>query len=140
MLFQHHMEIGAAEAVSTDAGAAGCTVGRFPGTAVVQQIKWRLAKINVMVRRIGVQRGRQEFLVQGHGRLKHPGRTGARFQMADIALGRTKTDAVAGCAAKHGRQTFHFSHITHRGAGAVRLHQGGRRRVQPSVFPGTLDG
>ena len=129
VLFHHQMEVRAAEAVGADAGAAGGTVARCPFAGFVDQVEGRVGEVNVGVGRVGVERRRQDFVVQRQGRLQQAGRARPGLQVADVALGRAEADAAARRAAEGRGQALHLDHVADAGAGAVGLDQGGRGRV-----------
>ncbi len=135
MFFQHNVEVGAAKAVGADAAAAGIAIPRCPCLGFVAEKERRVVKINVGIGRSGIERGRQNFVVNSQGGFEQTRRARARLQVADVALGGTQGDAAAGRAAKDGLHTFHFHHIAHAGAGSVRFDQGGRGWVNAGIFP-----
>ena len=135
-----YMEIGAAKAIGADAGATRAVLRSFPRARLVEQIKGRVCKIDVRIGPLAVERGRQHLVVNCHHRLEQPSRAGPSLEVADVALGRAKPDAVARRAAKHLVQAVDFSHVAYLGACAVRLDQRGCGRVQVRIFPGAPGG
>ena len=73
--------------------------------------------------------------MQSHGCLKQTCCTGAGLQMADITLGRAKTDAVGGCPAEDFAQALYFYYVAHTCAGAVCFNQSSCGRVETCIFP-----
>ena len=132
------MEIGAAEAIGADAGAAGETGGLGPFLQVMVEDEGGVAEIGVGVRLLGVQRRRQDSLVDGHDGLEKAGRASAGLEVANVALGRAQGNAAARRAGENLGQALQLDDVTYLGAGAVSFQQGGRGRVQAGVGPGAL--
>ena len=126
VLFHHQVEVCAAEAISADAGAAGGTVARRPFAGFVDQVEGGVGEVDVGVGRVGVERRRQDFVVQRQGRLQQTGRARPGLQVADVALGRPKADAATRRAAEGHGQAFHLDHVADAGAAVSYTHLNGR--------------
>ena len=97
--------------------------------------KGGIGKIKIGIRFFGIQRGRQLFMIDGHGGLEQAGCARPCFEVTDVAFGRAQGDALTGGAAENGRESLDLGHIADFCAGAVGLDQGSRGRIQARVFP-----
>ena len=95
IFLQNQMKVGAAEAVGADPGAARRVTPALPRRSLVDEAERAGGEVDVRVRALGVERGRQHLLVNREDRLEHAGRAGPGLQVADIALGRAEPDAAA---------------------------------------------
>ena len=138
VLLQHHVEVGAAEAVGADAGAAGEPVGLGPLTQVMVEDEGRVAEIGVGVGSFGVEGRRQDFFMHRHHGLEQTSRARAGLEVADIAFGRAQCDAAARRAGEDLAQALQLDNVADLGAGAVRLQQGGAGRIEAGVGPSAL--
>ena len=82
-----------------------------------------------------VERGRQQLLVDGHHRLEQAGRAAPALRWPMLLLAEPRAMLPRG-AAKDLGQALDLDHIADLGAGAVRLDQRRRGRVEAGVFPG----
>ena len=140
VFFQHDVKVSTAKAVGADTAATRRAIWLGPFARVVVGIEGRAAEIDVGIRPFGVERRRQNFVVQRQGGFEQTGRARARFQVADIALGRADGNALPRRAAKNFGQAFHFHHVADASRSAVGFDQSGRSRVQTRNFPGAFDG
>ena len=133
------MEVGSAKAVGADPSAARCGAPALPLLGLVNEAERAGGEVNVRVRALGVERGRQHLLVNGEDRLEHARRTSPSLQVADIALGRAEPDAGALRRPKDFGQALDLGAITDAGTRAVGLDQRTCGRVKPGIAPGPLN-
>ncbi len=122
-LFEHHVRVGAGDAVGTHATASR-TVDRRPRLVLGGDAHTELAPRDVGVRLLEVERSRDLAVLQCERQLGQTSSTGSPLGVADVRLDGTD-DALVGPVPVHsdhraeGRQ---FDRIAGRGTGAVRLH------------------
>jgi hypothetical protein len=76
------VEVGAAKAEGADPGAAQIVAVGPPGPELPVDVEGRVGEVDVRVRPLESEAGRQLFLVEGQHRLEHAGGAGGAFQVA----------------------------------------------------------
>ena len=142
VLLEHDVEVGATEAERADTRRAHPAGRHRPLAQLGVDPERRRLPVDVGVRLDEVQAGRQHLVVQRHRGLEDARRAGGRLQVADVRLGRAerhRAGAQAG-AGEHLAEAAHLHHVTHSGAGAVRLHQPAHRGRQAGSRPSAGNG
>jgi hypothetical protein len=142
VLLQHGVEVGATEPEGAHAGASDAARGRVPGPQLGVDRERRPAEVDLRVRVLGVDAGRQDLVVERHGRLEQTGGAGGALQVADVRLHRAERDRAGGGAVATERlgQRLDLDHVADGGRGAVTLDERARGTRYPGELPGPLDG
>ena len=120
--FQHHVRIGSTHAEGAHTRAARRAAGR-PVLRLGVDVERTAREVDLRVRSLVVQAGRQRLVPQGEHRLDESGHPRGGVEMADVGLHRTD-GAVAGAfglGAKSLRERGDLDRVAHRRARAVRL-------------------
>ena len=135
VLLECHVEVGSAEAE----GAHTCTAGVIrrpdPGPRDGVDVKRGGLHLQLGVGPIDLDRGRQHLVVQRHHGLEQARSTGRCLAVADLALHgsqRAPLVLVAGVA-EHEVEAAELSGVSRLGAGAVRLDELDRARIEAGV-------
>ncbi len=127
------MGIGAAETEGIDAGEpcplALQKLDRVGGHADIEAIE-----VDLLVRCLEMQRGRQVVVLEGQNRLHHPEQAGGRLGVADIRLYRADRHRSPALGADHRTDGPYLRRVPHLGAGTMALHEGDLIGVDAVAF------
>ncbi len=140
VLFHHDVEVGPAEPEHADPTASDAAGRLGPRAQVGVDGERRAVPIDVGVRVVEVEAGRQHLVVQTANHLEHACCAGGRLEMADVRLHRTERNAVrrgAGCT-EHLGETGEFGGIANPGGCAVCFDRCDRGRVLAGDLPRPL--
>ncbi len=128
-LRQHRVGVGAAEAKGADGGDAGPSVRRAPWLGTHRHPEAPGGEVQLGVGVLEMQARRDDAEPHRQGRLDEAGDTGGGQGVADVTLDRADRRGPPGRAVGAG-QRIHLDRVAEAGAGAMRLDQADRRRVQ----------
>ncbi len=125
VLFEHAMEIGAAEAERAHAGPPGMRLARQPGTLARVDVKGRFSRRQFVHRLGDFDGGRQYFMPQSQRGFNDARHAGGGFGVADLRFHRAQRHpgALGLRRAKDRGKRLRFGRVPHFGARAVGFDQ-----------------
>ena len=142
VLFEHDVEVRAAEPEGAHASPADPARRRGPLAQFGVDRERHAVPVDVGVRVVEVEAGRQHLLVQTAHHLEHAGGAGSGLEMADIRLHRTERDAAdrRTGSPEHLGQALELGGVADPCRGAVGFDRGDGAGVLSGDLPGALDG
>ena len=142
ILFQHHVEVAAAEAEGAHRAAAGMIRPAGPRARGGVEIKRAVGDVEAGVRGIHLQGGQQHLVVQGQHRLDQAGGTGGGLGVADHRFHRSQSAGLAGAltGSKHRLEGLELHLVADAGARAVGFHHLHGVRLDPGAGVGSFEG
>ena len=142
MLLEHDMEVCASEPEGAHCRASWkAFVGVDPGTRLRIHIKRRVLQVELGIRLVHVDGGRQDLVVERHGRLDQTGNSGRSLGVAYLGFDASQRNALRlwVVLAEHGLQGLHLGRISGLCPGAMCLDQPDRRGRDAGVFVSSLE-
>ena len=145
VLFQHDVEVGAAEAEAAHGGAARVALGAGPVCAARGDGEGALGPLDAWVEGLDLDARRDVAVSEREGGLEHPGGAGGGLEVADVALDGADLDGArcqAGVLDGPERlfDRLQFDRVADRGAGAVGFQVADGGRVAFGVLVGAAHG
>ena len=137
VLFERHVEVGAAEAERADGRAAGMILRTHPGARLRVQVERALLQVQLGIGAVHFNGGGENPVVQGHGGLEEIRRARCRLGVPDLGFDGAQraplifftVRPVLLCFAEHLAEAFEFGRVTRHRSGAVRFHHADRLRA-----------